>query len=383
MEQIVAFLTNGGMANLGRVDDDTIIAEEFQAKNFISKVIIPEDVIEIGEKAFKDCCNLEEVVLPNGLKRIHSSAFENCKKLKKINLPNSVEIGQRTFSGCEVLSDIVLPEKIDAIPKECFDCCRSLKEITLPETVTTIGARAFRGTSLREIHFSDNLTKIGTEAFAGSNIAKVTGNTKNIVFVGEQAFALTPISLNKDENNIFRIDNIIIHAGTTPKEMAFEDCLFASDCFYGNKTAKKLFLTNCRGINPSAFRESSVEVVQITGKQPTIFVSAFENCNIDKFEIDVDEITLSTSAFKGVKITDLFLWADNIKFKIDFARNAHIKYFTLKHNPKVITYNNDTFTNGIFDEVLFVGGTNDNAYIIPDNETLVKILNSVYQKESA
>lgn len=384
MEQIVAFLTNGEMMNLNRIDDDIIVSGEFQAKGFITKIIIPEDIKRIGEKAFKDCDNLEEVIFPNGLEDIYPSAFENCKKLKKINLPNSVEmIGQDAFKCCEELSEVVLPAQIDIIAEGCFDGCRSLKEISLPKTVTTIGARAFRGTGLTEIYFPENLMKVGTSAFAGSNIAKVTGNTKNIVFVGYTAFESTPISLKRDENDVFRIDDIILFAGATPKEMMFENCLFASGCFSKNKTTKELLLVNCKGINPATFSESNVEVVQITGHWFTVSMNAFEKCKIRRLEIDTNTIVLSSYAFKEAEITDLFLWADDISFNLEFARDAHIKSFALKYNPNSITYDNETFMDGVFEEISFVGGAEIDMYTIPNNEEIVNILNSVYKKESA
>ena len=384
MEQIVAFLTNGEIMNLNRIEDDVIVGGEFQAKGFISKIIIPDGVKKIGEKAFKDCDNLEEVILPNDLEGIYPSAFENCKKLKKINLPNLVEmIGQNAFKCCEELNEVVLPAQIDIIAEGCFDGCRSLKEINLPETVTVIEARAFRGTGLRSIHFPDNLIKIGTNAFAGSNIAKVTGNTKNIVFVGYTAFELTPISLKRDENDVFRIDDIILFAGATPKEMMFESCLFASGCFSKNKTTKELLLVNCKGINPATFSESNVEVVQITGNRLAVSMNAFEKCKIRRLEIDTNAIVLSSYAFKEAKITDLFLWADDINFNLEFARDAYIKSFALKYNPNLIVYDNDTFTSGVFDEISFVGGTDIDAFAVPNNEEIVNILNSVYKKESA
>lgn len=53
MEQIVAFLTNGEIMNLNRIEDDVIVGGEFQAKGFISKIIIPDGVKKLVKKLLK------------------------------------------------------------------------------------------------------------------------------------------------------------------------------------------------------------------------------------------------------------------------------------------------------------------------------------------
>ncbi len=384
MEQIVVFLISGEIMNLNRIEEDAIVGGEFQAKNFISKIVIPKGVKKIGAKAFKDCENLEEITFPDGITEICPSAFENCKKLKKVILPNSVNLlGENLFKGCTGLGEVSLPSKIDIIPEGCFLDCRSLKKIRIPETVIAIQSCAFQGTGLKEIHFPDSLVRIGTNTFAGSNIAKVTGNTKNINFVGQSAFELTPISLKVDEDGIFRIDDIILYAKTAPKQMKFEDCLFASGCFCGNKTTKELLLINCRGINPCAFAESGVEIVQVTGSWFVVSMNAFEKCKIKQLELDAGNIVLTSYAFKNAEIESLFMWANTINFNLDFARDAHIKSFALKCNLDSITYDEDTFSNAIIDEISFVGGDDAEMYNIPNNEELKNILDSVYKKEGA
>ena len=44
-------------------------------------------VVEIEEKAFKDCTKLQKVVFNESLKKIGSNASESCKALQYINLP--------------------------------------------------------------------------------------------------------------------------------------------------------------------------------------------------------------------------------------------------------------------------------------------------------
>lgn len=60
-----------------------------------AKYEVPEGVIRIGNKAFKDCINLEELILPSTLEYIGINAFYRCENLKRIivnNKRNSIKV---------------------------------------------------------------------------------------------------------------------------------------------------------------------------------------------------------------------------------------------------------------------------------------------------
>lgn len=59
-----------------------------------SKIVIPEDVKQIGSEAFKGHEELKEVVIPDSVTRINAEAFRNCKNLK-------------TVSGCKGIKTII------------------------------------------------------------------------------------------------------------------------------------------------------------------------------------------------------------------------------------------------------------------------------------
>ena len=68
-----------------------------------------------------------------------------------------------------------LPDDLVAIPAGVFRGCIFLTSpLTLPAGLTTIGDRAFEGTSLTELTFPASLTTIGICAFRGTPLAKVT-----------------------------------------------------------------------------------------------------------------------------------------------------------------------------------------------------------------
>ena len=71
-----------------------------------SHVLIPEDIITIGDVAFKNK-KIKSVSLPKSLQCIGHYAFCNCKLLTSIEIPdNCTAIGDYAFKGCRNLTAI-------------------------------------------------------------------------------------------------------------------------------------------------------------------------------------------------------------------------------------------------------------------------------------
>ena len=78
----------------------------------LTKLILPESVTAIEEKAFWYCNGLREVSFPAKLKAIGDEAFSR-SGLQKITLPESLEsVGEKAFSSCIVLHTAEIPESI-------------------------------------------------------------------------------------------------------------------------------------------------------------------------------------------------------------------------------------------------------------------------------
>ena len=125
----------------------------------MTKLTLPNILINIWESAFEGCSGLTELTLPNSVTRIGNSAFYGCSGLTELTLPNSVtSIGNSAFRGCRGLTELTLPNSITSIGDYAFYSCRGLTELVLPNSVTSIGKYAFKGciglekiTSLAEI----------------------------------------------------------------------------------------------------------------------------------------------------------------------------------------------------------------------------------------
>lgn len=92
----------------------------------------------IGKEAFLDC-GVKIVELPEDLVEIGESAFKRCRRLEAINMPASLKvIREEAFSGIPNIDIWALPEGLESIETRAF-MYSSMQEIHIPATVSSIG----------------------------------------------------------------------------------------------------------------------------------------------------------------------------------------------------------------------------------------------------
>lgn len=85
-------------------------------------VLVPDDVISIGDGAFKNSKSIISITLPESVTSIGHYAFSGCKKLTSIEIPESViSIGDYAFNGCKRLPSIDIPEAVRKIGRGAFN----------------------------------------------------------------------------------------------------------------------------------------------------------------------------------------------------------------------------------------------------------------------
>ena len=109
-------------------------ANEFLIENHVlvkytgagGDVAVPEDVTEIGPRAFADAVGLKTVILPESLKKIGADAFLNCSNLENLVIPAGVKtIGGFAFVGCSKLDLTFKGEKTKLAKMSVIDVdCR-------------------------------------------------------------------------------------------------------------------------------------------------------------------------------------------------------------------------------------------------------------------
>lgn len=84
-----------------------------------------------------------ELNVPAGVTHIYKSAL-NGSMITKLVLPEGVlEIEDSAFAYCDVLTEVMLPSTLKTIGNSAFYGCTTLSQIVIPSGVTTIGTDAF------------------------------------------------------------------------------------------------------------------------------------------------------------------------------------------------------------------------------------------------
>ncbi|GEQ61883.1 hypothetical protein VL4N_12570 [Vagococcus lutrae] len=222
----------------------TTIGKDAFAFSGLSKISIPDSVVEIGANAFVFNEFLTEFQLSDtsSLQVIGDGALRTTRQLKHIYLPASlISIGERPFSGAIGLQSIsVSPENpnYSSIDGVLFDKTQETlitypadhddHSYTVPETVTTIDDYAFEyDVNLKSLTLSDSVRHVGDLAFKNMRKLETLHLNEGLTSVGRLAFyginqlkELTlPNSLTEyGRNPLYELDGleqITIGTGTT------------------------------------------------------------------------------------------------------------------------------------------------------------------------
>ena len=199
------------------------IGQSAFSQTTLTELKIPESVKFIGRDAFS-LSRIENINLPNGLEEIDDHVFYS-SYIKKIEIPDSVKnIGEKAFYGCFQLNYISLSKQLKKIGKNAFSACTSLRKIyideanpnyksvdgilydkscktiiavpcgisgllKIPEGIEEIPDEMFsKCVNITEIQFPYSLNKIGHQAFAECDNIRSIVIPENIKEIGEEIF---------------------------------------------------------------------------------------------------------------------------------------------------------------------------------------------------
>lgn len=146
-----------------REDDNSAVIIQFIGTE--KDVIIPNCIEGCPVKGISTCAfyqsPIESVVIPENIRNIYDNAFRNNESLKTVTIKSkSLVIWFQAFRGCTALENLTLSEGVRELGAEAFYECKALREIHIPSTLNDCGDGVFVRTSLEEITFADGIEAI-------------------------------------------------------------------------------------------------------------------------------------------------------------------------------------------------------------------------------
>lgn len=238
----------------------TIPASACSGLGSLSTVILPETLVEIGDKAFQST-DFYRLTVPSSVERIGQQVwyqtplqfidFAENSKLKHIGygafyetrliefiMPDAVEsIGRynnytgytyecNTFKNCSSLKKLHLSKKLLRIPKGIAYNCLSLEDLEISDMATVIEGYSFQYTALKTVNLPESLSAIGERAFSDTKLVSLT-IPKNVGALDSYAFGscsgLKHVTLNSlmwnmncTFSNSPAIETIVLPCATPP-----------------------------------------------------------------------------------------------------------------------------------------------------------------------
>ena len=110
----------------------------------LNKIVIGDEVEEIGKDAFSRCSGLSDVSINDNVTTIGEQAFFGCSGLISVTIGKNVEgICKGAFWGCTGLTTVTIPNSVKSISGNAFYDCSNLRSVTIGHSVTFIGGSAF------------------------------------------------------------------------------------------------------------------------------------------------------------------------------------------------------------------------------------------------
>lgn len=194
------------MTNLMEIDMSALYNTEIPSSQFynkwgLCKVVLPNNLEEIGNSAFQNT-DVKDLVLPETVKKINNSAFYSCKSLEHVVIPEGLtNMGSEAFRECK-LREIILPSTMAEVPSYAFYGNSELRKVKFAEGMTNIGNYAFYGCAVDSLQFPSTLVSIKYCAFGDCE------NLKSVV-CGE--------GLKNIDANVFRdcgnLDSVTLNEG--------------------------------------------------------------------------------------------------------------------------------------------------------------------------
>ncbi len=228
------------------------------------------DANQIKDDNKVELSNIEKIMLPDDIVEIGSTAF-SFLRLRELELPKSVKtLGISCFSHIDFskMGEFTLPEGIEVIPTHCFYHIYNLNKLTLPSTTKSIAMFGFEYAEVKEVVFPEGLESIGEFAFIHSGLERAI-LPDSCTDLGEGVFStckqlkelVLPTGLNMVPKNFAEIctalESVIIPESTIGiGDQAFIECQSLKSVYlpYSLNGINELAFYGCKSLESLYFR---------------------------------------------------------------------------------------------------------------------------------
>ena len=158
-------------------------------------------VTAVGKECLKGNVFVKKVIVPEGIDTIDQRAFAEIENLEEASIPVSAyNVGEYTFYKSKKLRQVTFAEGVKKIPSYCFNQCDAIKTFTFPSSATEIGTYAFFMSGLEEITIPESIETFGDGIFSSCKSLKTAVINSKAKDLGNATFSgcelLTSLTLN-------------------------------------------------------------------------------------------------------------------------------------------------------------------------------------------
>ncbi|MBO7261281.1 MAG: leucine-rich repeat domain-containing protein [Bacteroidaceae bacterium] len=303
----------------------------FYGHNF-KAIHIPSNVHKIGDKAFAldefaNSNRLTSITLDDRNRHFNSPQGSNVlirKKDKALilgcsnsTIPKGIKsIGYGAFQDC-LISSVNIPEGVLHIGDSAFIDCRKLTELHLPKSIKTLGNSAFqRCTALTDVVLPEDLVELGKYCFCLTDIDSIT-IPGGIKVIGDNAFSYTQLTDIVIPEGVVIIGESAFNS-TPLKSVTLPESLkiIADAAFSSCGELYSIELPqSLRYIGNRAFTYTALDKVNFGKSLEVIGENAFGACdNIRYVYIPASVKVIGDCAFYGCRLDSLFVHDDNERY---------------------------------------------------------------------
>ena len=272
----------------------------FANQELLTKIVIPNSLLEIGKYAFAYCTELKTVEFGNlpQLKKIGDYAFQYTAALETFVVPSHAEMALGTYvfaySGIKEFS---FAGTVASIGNYAFTYTENLEKFTMPNnSELTVGTNLFRYSGIEEFTFAGNVKSIGQGMFQYcENLTKVTGWPESVKTTPTYLFSgctsLTSFTISKD---VEAIGNYMFGGSSESYGSGIESITIPSTV----KTIGTYMFGRCYNLKSVVFEEN--KDITALGNDMFYYCTGLETVDLSPLK-SVSFLGKETFAFSGIR----------------------------------------------------------------------------------